>query len=440
MDAPSSDTEAFAERLRELKDRTGRSYGALARRLHVSASTLHRYCHGEAVPTEFAPVERFARLCGADPEELVGLHRRWILADEERRRSQGREGPGKEEGREPVERAQRSSGADVEIEVEVEDEAGTGAGPGAEPTEPATGGEGERQEEGSDGERAAGPAGPTGPAPRAIRPGRRWRPRAARWAVAAVAAGTLLAPLAVDAVSRQSSSAAPQRPSASSSTASTGPGEAVAPPFGWDVQSHVWEANCDHAYLLDAPPERVPAPPDEQHAAAWAAERGAVHAGETQVRVTVQGTTSAAVVIQAVRVHVVERGDGLAPDAAAAGNWGVYEMSSGCGGALTPRFFEVDLESPRPVVRPRPGGTEAGPIPAVSLPLRVSADDPEVLLIKARAVDCDCSWYLELEWTSLGGSGTLRIDDAGTPFRTSGARGLPVYGYDWAAGRWTEGG
>ncbi|WDO06912.1 helix-turn-helix domain-containing protein [Streptomyces murinus] len=71
----------FAERLRELKDRSGHSYGLLAKRLHMSTSTLHRYCNGEAVPTDYAPVERMARLCGASPEELVALHRSWVLAD-----------------------------------------------------------------------------------------------------------------------------------------------------------------------------------------------------------------------------------------------------------------------------------------------------------------------------------------------------------------------
>ncbi|MGO4754002.1 helix-turn-helix domain-containing protein, partial [Streptomyces sp. 2MCAF27] len=82
----------FAESLRRLKDRSGQSYGALAGRLHVSTSTLHRYCNGDAVPAEYAPVERFARLCGATPEELIALHRRWILADAARRAASGRGG------------------------------------------------------------------------------------------------------------------------------------------------------------------------------------------------------------------------------------------------------------------------------------------------------------------------------------------------------------
>lgn len=45
----AGDADAFAELLRGLKDRSGLSYGALAKRLHMSTSTLHRYCNGSAV-------------------------------------------------------------------------------------------------------------------------------------------------------------------------------------------------------------------------------------------------------------------------------------------------------------------------------------------------------------------------------------------------------
>ncbi|MFE1176711.1 AAA family ATPase [Streptomyces sp. NPDC058773] len=82
-----TETEEFAGLLRRLKERSGRSYGALAGQVHMSVSTLHRYCNGEAVPTEFAPADRLARRCGAAPDELVELHRRWIVADAARRRS-----------------------------------------------------------------------------------------------------------------------------------------------------------------------------------------------------------------------------------------------------------------------------------------------------------------------------------------------------------------
>ena len=52
------DVAEFAALLTELKARTDRSYGSPARHLHMNASTLHRYCAGEAVPQDFAPVER----------------------------------------------------------------------------------------------------------------------------------------------------------------------------------------------------------------------------------------------------------------------------------------------------------------------------------------------------------------------------------------------
>lgn len=84
--AVGSETEEFAALLRELKERSGRSYGVLAGKLHMSTSTVHRYCNGDAVPAEYAPVERFARLCSATPDELMDLHRRWLLADAARRR------------------------------------------------------------------------------------------------------------------------------------------------------------------------------------------------------------------------------------------------------------------------------------------------------------------------------------------------------------------
>ena len=75
----------LAGQLAALKERSGLSYGQLATRLHVSTSTLHRYCNGSAIPAEFATLERLARLCGAEREELITLHRTWLLADAERR-------------------------------------------------------------------------------------------------------------------------------------------------------------------------------------------------------------------------------------------------------------------------------------------------------------------------------------------------------------------
>jgi transcriptional regulator with XRE-family HTH domain len=92
--------DEFATLLREMKDRSGRTYEALARRAGISSSALHRYCSGRSVPSEFDVVERLGRLCGATREELLELHRRWAVAAAAREASPqaGSEPPA---GREP---------------------------------------------------------------------------------------------------------------------------------------------------------------------------------------------------------------------------------------------------------------------------------------------------------------------------------------------------
>ena len=70
----------LARRLRELKDRSGRSYTGLAGRAALSRSSVHRYCSGAAVPPDFDTVSRLALACGASREEPLDLHRMWVLA------------------------------------------------------------------------------------------------------------------------------------------------------------------------------------------------------------------------------------------------------------------------------------------------------------------------------------------------------------------------
>ncbi|WP_435185765.1 helix-turn-helix domain-containing protein [Streptomyces sp. bgisy126] len=213
------------------------------------------------------------------------------------------------------------------------------------------------------------------------------------------------------------------------------PERAVEPPvpLTWTVASDLWKNGCGHTYLVERTP---PPPPEAADARSWAAAQGAVDGGETLVRVSVQGKGAAAVVLQALHVRVVERGAPLP--------WAAYRTDDGCGGAVTPRRFEVDLDRPRPVARSLDGydasGQEGRTLPAVSFPYAVSAAEPEELLVSAGAAGCDCRWYLELEWSSQGRRGTVRIgDEDGAPFRTSGAKGRPVHGYDSVERAWITG-
>lgn len=187
------------------------------------------------------------------------------------------------------------------------------------------------------------------------------------------------------------------------------------------MNSQLWASGCDHDYIIDRAPQQVPPPPAPQDATPWARTQGAVHGGQTLVDISVQGRTDAAVVLEALRVRVVGRATPVKGT--------VYFTGQGCGADLDPRSFAVNLDMDQPIARTVQGGEGSARTPAVRMPYRVTAKDPKVLMVDARTVDCDCLWYLELDWSSQGRTGTERIDDHGLPFRTSGTKGLPQYWY-----------
>ncbi|MFD7876133.1 hypothetical protein ACFV5G_18855 [Streptomyces sp. NPDC059766] len=205
---------------------------------------------------------------------------------------------------------------------------------------------------------------------------------------------------------------------------------AEAAPFTWTVNSHVWEDDCGHDYVIDRPPGQVPPPPSVEDAEAWANAQDAAHGGETTVQLAVQGRTSSAVVLEALHVRVVHR---AAPPGGGAFD---YDMSAGCGGGITPRYFEVGLDAPDPVALAMPGRKGDVIVPARRFPYRVSVRDPEVLRVTARTGYCACEWYLDLDWSSQGRVGTIRIDDHGRPFRTVAVTGLPRYTYAGSPRHW----
>ncbi|XUZ25470.1 helix-turn-helix domain-containing protein [Streptomyces sp. RMIT01] len=492
-DAEGAARTVLAERLSALRERSGRTYASLARRIGVSGSTLHRYCTGRTVPVEFAPVERLARLCGAPAEEREALHRLWLLADDERLDRQGategQEHVGARESGAPPKGAAASppapgalSGAAGRPGEEASEAVGSpastptsgtdsGSGSGSGTGSGSGSGSGSGQSGTIDGRTSRTSArrprrihrygqglgvlaaavlvlalvaafgrpwssGPDGPSPAAHTPGgpavhtpespspgspRPGKPRG-------TAGGSAGSTPSGSPTRAESPGAGPRSGSVPESSASPSGPEAGRVPFTWTGDDHVWKNGCDHAYLLDRAPDAVPPPPAEADAASWAGALGAVHAGETGVRITLQGRDERAVLLESLRVRVVER---RSPDPGR-----VYRMSSGCGGSLTPRMFDVDLDAPRPVARPLAGNDSGERIEAVAFPYRVSVTDPEVFLITGRTVGCDCSWVAELTWSSGGRSGTVRIDDGGRPFRTNGVRGRSVLDYDTSAGRW----
>ncbi|MEU4209717.1 hypothetical protein AB0F13_06905 [Streptomyces sp. NPDC026206] len=182
-------------------------------------------------------------------------------------------------------------------------------------------------------------------------------------------------------------------------------------PLTAHVRPYAFEDPCSQHYLVDRAPHDVTPPPMEQDAPAWVSALGGVAAGEQFIEITLQGTGKDTVVLEGLTVRVQGTKAPLA--------WNAYAMGVGCGGDVSTKSFGVDLDSARPVVTPGAGQRD--------FPYKVSESDPEVFYVKADARQHDVKWYLELQWSSGGRRGVLRLDDRGRPFRTSGAEARPTY-------------
>ncbi|GGY77459.1 helix-turn-helix domain-containing protein [Streptomyces anulatus] len=459
----------FAALLKDLKDRSGRSYGVLAGKLHVSTSTLHRYCNGDAVPNEFAPVERFARVCGASGDELVEVHRRWIVADAARRRPPVGAAPG------TAEPAPSPSPAPASVPVPAS------APAPAPPAAPSPAPEPGVVPGGVEAAEAVEPSGPTvvsgGARPGA---GSRWSrlSRRTRVLIAAAGVAALLVPTTVVAADlvgsgredggsaadrvedaggdlgpapegsasarpRPSASTGSADPSASASASPSGPpsvkpsagsgagqpqggggggsGTGLGAPPTVTISSYNWDEPCGQHYLVNRGPDELDPPPAPQDRRRWAESYGGVDAGNMLLQLTVQGTSREAVVLKGMHVRVLSRKAPLP--------WSAYLMGNGCGSGIAPQTFAAHLDAGHPTLRPVPGKQGDVVVPAVDFPYKVTSEDVEVFNLDMKAVGYDVTWYLELEWNSGGNEGVLRIDDHGKPFRTSGMKGRPEYVY-----------
>ncbi|MGW5660085.1 helix-turn-helix domain-containing protein [Streptomyces sp. NPDC003758] len=465
----------FAALLRELKQRSGLSYEALAKRAHMSTSTLHRYCKGEGVPADNAVVARFARVCKATPEEVIELHRRWALADAARERA-----------RRPAANAEPAS-ADQAVAPT--------SGPSSEPRSLQSGPDRPHPDAAPDTPAPSAPApvpptvsataqttmsepadfpGPVAePSPDEVvlahRPPLFIRTARKRWVLIAASTAAVVAlstaitinlrgggsGLAGDGVPTGTVAASGQQSPASSTThpsASVSPfarpsrspdpstpgakSSASAPALSTATgraqhsdgalltvatRTYAWDdPQCEGKYLINRPPSEVSPPVMGQDVPGWVKAHGAVAADRQRVALTVQGTGDETVVIESIHVRVVSSGP---PPA-----WNAYLGASGCGGGVETRSFDTDLDAGHPTIVPKAGQR--------GFPYKVSQSDPEVLYITAHATAHDVNWYVELEWSSGGRQGTTRIDDHGKPFRTSGSQGRPVYEYPVGGTEW----
>ncbi|MEE1803523.1 helix-turn-helix transcriptional regulator [Streptomyces sp. JV176] len=425
--SPAEEIADFAALLRELKQRSGLSYEAVAKRAHMSTSTLHRYCKGEGVPADNAAVSRFARVCGATPEELVELHRRWVLADAARERArraaadpeppsaQVRTDRPSPEAAVPARRmatflrTARRRWALVAAGTAVAVAVSTALTVGPEDREADLAKTGRP---GGTGASATPPPSASASSSVSVRPSVR------------PSARTSLSPSPTSPPAPEPSGAEPSVRGTDTSAHSPDPGrvrDGGAVPLTVSTRTYAWDdPQCEGKYLINRPPGEVSPPVMGQDVPGWLAAHGAVAADTQRVALTVQGTGDATVVIESLHVRVV---DSTAPPA-----WNAYLGASGCGGGVETRSFDTDLDAAHPAIAPKAGQR--------GVPYKVSRSDPEVLYITAHARAHDVKWYVELQWSSGGRQGTTRIDDHGQPFRTSGSRGRPVHEFLLGGTEW----
>ncbi|MFJ9843236.1 helix-turn-helix domain-containing protein [Kitasatospora sp. NPDC101155] len=434
--AGAVETEEFARLLRELKDRSGLSYGTLAKRLHMSTSTLHRYCNGTALPHEYMPAERFARVCRATPEELVELHRSWILADAARVRRTDRTA---EPAPAPVTEPEAAPAAPVEPTA-----GGAGGAPVigapvvvavAEPVRP------RRRHSALIASAAAVAlltavmivARPTiwGGGSDAGGPQAAGARAAATTTATATATATGVPALPAPSLSTPAASTTgtvtPTDTALATATTTPSPSTPAQPtdapaPLTVGTRPYVYADPCSQHFLVNSAPAQVGPPATEGDAPRWAAAYGAVSSGEQQVALTVQGTGADPVVLEALHVRITAKGAPLA--------WNDYSMGVGCGGEVDTKSFDIDLDRGSPVITVKGGQRD--------FPYKVSKSDPEVFYVTAHTKAHDVRWDLTLDWSSGDRRGTIQIDNRGTPFRTSADVNRPGYDYPPGGSEWIK--
>ncbi|MEU7466979.1 helix-turn-helix domain-containing protein [Streptomyces sp. NPDC044984] len=487
----------FAGLLKELKERSGLSYGTLGKRLHMSASTLHRYVSGEVVPVEFAPVERMARLCRATPEELLELHRRWIRADAMRgvKEDGGAKGEAKSSGRKAESSEEKTESSERKVESaaggaeSVEGEAESAAGK----AESAAGGAESPEGEADSAEGRAGPV-RTGSAPSAGAPpgdeegavtvvgdaarggapvgGRRFSRRTALYAGTAVAlvtavalgatllpdgetgsggspdaAGATVSPSESPTPSRTARSASPSgsasaTPSVSASASASGKGEPTASPPASRGGNAGGSTGRDTGGEEGVPVTVQTTPyywkyPCEH---SFLVDRSPQNMPPPPSQQSAVGWATPLGAVSADRQMVALTVQGTSEETVVLR--GLHLRVASSGAPLDWNKYAAGVGCGGEVSTKSFGASlDLGdalvtPINGQrNFPYSVTESDPEVFYVDAHTAGHDVRWYLELEWSSGSRRGTIRVDDHGKPFRTSASK-TGYYGYMLGSKTW----
>lgn len=178
-----------------------------------------------------------------------------------------------------------------------------------------------------------------------------------------------------------------------------------------DVAVSASAHNCGTGWVFPVAPDKLTTV-DEDDPWEWAKKLGGVPARALPITLTVDTEGKDKVTLHDLRVVGVKR------SAPATGT----HVAFACGGDTVYRWMGVDLDAdpPQRTFKVQEAFAEEYP-PAerkpIAFPYVVSSSDPESFLIATTTSRYSVEFYLEIDWALHGRTGTMRIDDNGSPFR-----------------------
>jgi hypothetical protein len=155
----------------------------------------------------------------------------------------------------------------------------------------------------------------------------------------------------------------------------------------------------------------------------WVVGRAGADLRRSRMRLVLRGQAHEEVLVTSIRAIVSRRAENLAGEVVVCPSAGLADV----------RAVTIDLDHPTPIARYRsPEGVRP-------FALTLRNDEREIVDVIATARKCLCTWRIEIEFTVCDRAESLRLDDAGRPFRTTGPSKLTTtHTWDWTTRAWTD--
>jgi hypothetical protein len=177
-----------------------------------------------------------------------------------------------------------------------------------------------------------------------------------------------------------------------------------------------------YSYVIPRSPKRLGSPPRGECRArrTWAYDLNGADAAFTKLRVTAEGRAAGTVLIDSIKVRVLERLKPLR---------GAHALCPVGGASANLHGVAIDLDQSPPTFQYADHGTEPR-----NFAFTLKKGEVETFDSEASAEKCYCTWIAKFEFVADGKRQSVRIGDERRPFRTTGiANTRPVV---WNGRHW----